>query len=268
MNFWKMHGLGNDYIVMDNREDMINDMGELAKRLCRRRYSVGADGLLLVCDSEKADIRMRIINADGSEAEMCGNGIRCFAIYCFLNGIVEDREMNIETQGGLKTVWLEPDTSSVKVNMDSPSWDRKDIPVRGEGDFVNRILRVGEHEYEVTCLSLGNPHCVLFVEDVDNFPVHDMGPRIETHEMFPKRINVIFAQVLGENSLKLRVWERGVGETQACGTGACAAVAASGMEGNVTVRLPGGELVIENGKEIFMTGPAEKVFEGRLPEVN
>ncbi len=275
MDFWKMHGLGNDYVVIDNREDKIaeKEVSALATQLCERHFSVGADGLLLVYPSKVADIRMRIFNSDGSEAEMCGNGIRCFAKFCYENGIVQKDAFEVETNAGVRRVWLQLDgkiVASVKVDMGAPNWDRKSLPMEGTGECINQDLQVDEDEiYRVTCLSMGNPHCVIFVENVDEFPVEYIGPIIENNEAFPKRTNVGFVQIMGKNEVKVRVWERGCGETLACGTGTCAAVAAANRLGKVkdkvTVHVLGGDLQVEVGKTIFLSGAAEKVFEGKLP---
>ncbi len=224
MRFWKMHGLGNDYIVIDNREEKISgkQAAELAKRLCERRFSVGADGLLLVSNSKVGDVKMRIFNADGSEAEMCGNGIRCFAKYCYENGVVKKNEFSVETLSGIKSVWLtlqHGEVSAVKVDMGLPNWERSSLPMVGQGTCINENLDVDGEVYKVTCLSMGNPHCVIFVDKVDDFPVEQIGLKIGNHKAFPKRTNVGFVQVLNPYELKLRVWERGCGETLACGTG-------------------------------------------------
>ncbi len=274
MNFWKMHGLGNDYVVIDNRDAKIADKEApaLAKKLCERRFSVGADGLLLVSNSKTADVRMRIFNADGSEAEMCGNGIRCFAKYCYENNIVKKDAFCVEANAGPKQVWLtvkEGEAKLVKVDMGAPNWNRESLPMAGKGPCINEALKVEDDEiYNVTCLSMGNPHCVIFVENVDESPVEYIGPIIENHDAFPKRTNVGFVQVLNKNELKVRVWERGCGETQACGTGTCAAVAAANKLGKVkdkvTVHVLGGDLQVEVGKTLFLSGAAEKVFEGKL----
>jgi diaminopimelate epimerase len=274
MNFWKMHGLGNDYVVIDNRDGAISEKetSPLAKRLCERRFSIGADGLLLVYRSAKADVRMRIFNSDGSEAEMCGNGIRCFAKYCYENAITPKAEFDVETNAGIKHIVLTAEdgvVKFVKVDMGAPDWNRTALPMQGEGTCINEDLQVDEDEtYQVTCLSMGNPHCIIFVENVDEFPVEYIGPIIENNPAFPKRTNVGFVQVLGKNELKVRVWERGCGETLACGTGTCAAAAAANRLGKVkdkvTVHVLGGDLQVEVGKTIFLTGAAEKVFEGRL----
>jgi diaminopimelate epimerase len=273
MQFWKMHGLGNDYIVIDNRDEKIEDKKaqELAKKLCERRFSVGADGLLLVCNSKSADVKMRIFNSDGSEAEMCGNGIRCFSKYCYENGVVKKTEFQVETLSGNKQIWVNLDgdeVKTVKVDMGAPVWERKALPMAGEGTCINCGLTVDEESYNVTCLSMGNPHCIIFVEDVDDTPVEYVGPMVENHEAFPKRTNVGFVQVLSRNELKVRVWERGCGETLACGTGTCAAVAAANrlakVGNKVTVHVKGGDLQVEVGKSLFLIGAAEKVFQGTL----
>jgi diaminopimelate epimerase len=273
MRFWKMHGLGNDYIVIDNREEKISgkQAAELAKRLCERRLSVGADGLLLASNSKVGEVKMRIYNADGSEAEMCGNGIRCFAKYCYENGVVKKTEFSIETLSGIKNVLLtlqHGEVSAVKVDMGSPNWERSSLPMVGQGTCINENLDVDGEVYKVTCLSMGNPHCVIFVDKVDDFPVEQIGRKIENHKAFPKRTNVGFVQVLNPYELKLRVWERGCGETLACGTGSCAAVAAANklgkVDSKVTVHVLGGDLQVEVAKSLFLSGAAEKVFEGKL----
>jgi diaminopimelate epimerase len=273
MKFWKMHGLGNDYIVIDNRNLQISDMeaAELAQKLCERRFSVGADGLLLVSNSSLADVKMRIFNADGSEAEMCGNGIRCFARYCYENNIAKKNELTVETLAGIKRTWLTVEDNtviSIMVDMGAPTLDRSKIPMLGQGMCINEDLQVNGEQYKVTCLSVGNPHCVIFVDNLDDFPVQIMGPKIENHKFFPKKINTEFVQVLNRSELKVRVWERGCGETLACGTGACAAVTAGNLlrkVGNeVRVHLVGGDLEVEYAERLFLSGPAQKVFEGKL----
>ena len=273
MRFWKMHGLGNDYIVIDNRDGKVSDRkaAELAKSLCERRFSVGADGLLLIYNSEVADSKMRIFNADGSEAEMCGNGIRCFAKYCYENGIVLKDEFSVETLSGVKQVWLTikgKEVAAVKVDMGEPNWEKTSLPMKGKGTCINCDLEVEGEVFKVTCLSMGNPHCVIFVDCIDCYPVEEVGSKIENHKAFPKRTNVGFAEVLNEKELNLRVWERGCGETLACGTGTCAAVATAnklGKVGNkVTVHVLGGNLKVEVGKTILLSGAAEKVYEGTL----
>jgi len=277
MKFWKMHGLGNDYVVIDNRDGKISDakVSGLALKLCKRRFSVGADGVLFVSNSTVADVKMRIFNADGSEAEMCGNGIRCFAKYCYENNIARKSELIVETLAGNKRTWLSVENGlvqSVMVDMGVPVLERSKIPMAGQGTFVNETLQVDGEAYKATCFSVGNPHCVIFVDAVDDFPVQRVGSKIENHQLFPKRTNVEFAQVLGENEVKVRVWERGCGETLACGTGACATVAAGHLlkklGGKVRVHLLGGDLEVEYAERLLMNGPAEKVFEGTLFKEN
>ncbi len=274
MRFWKVHGLGNDYILIDNRDGKLEEgeMGPLARRLCERRFSVGADGLLLVQDSAVADARMRIFNADGSEAEMCGNGIRCFAKYCYESGVARRGELAVETLAGVRRTWLTVvggEVRRVRVDMGRPALERRAIPMLGEGRCVDEELEVDGDRFRVTCLSLGNPHCVTFVNDVESFPVREVGPRVENHRLFPNRVNAEFVQVLGRTELRVRVWERGCGETLACGTGACASVVAGNLLKKIvaraTVHLLGGDLEVEYSGSVFLTGPAEKVYEGELP---
>ncbi|MDW8049010.1 MAG: diaminopimelate epimerase [Nitrososphaerota archaeon] len=272
MPFWKMHGIGNDYVLIDNRSGLLAEeiLSNVARCICRRRFSIGADGLLLIEPSQVADVKMRIFNADGSEAEMCGNGIRCFAKYCYENGIVRKEEISVETLAGVRRVWLETEKGKVlsaTVDMGKPIWERERIPVLGKGGFVNESLEVDGALFKATCLSLGNPHCVIFVDNVKDFPVEKIGPKIENHPIFPSRINVEFVQILKMDEISVRVWERGVGETLACGTGACASVAAGNAIGKLgpkcIVHLLGGDLAIEYKIEgILMRGPAEKVYEG------
>lgn len=272
LKFWKMHGIGNDFIVIDNRDGKIkeNKLSEFAKRVCERRLSVGADGLLLVYSSDVADVRMRMFNPDGTEAEMCGNGIRCFVKFCYENGITRKKELKVETLAGIKHTWLSinGEVKSVKVDMGAPFFERKSLPMSGEGKCIGEKLKVDGEIYEVTCLSVGNPHCVLFVDNLDAFPIQEIGPKIETHRVFPKRTNVEFVQIINRKEIQVRVWERGAGETLACGTGACASAVASHTLGKtdkeVAVHLLGGDLKILYDRNIFMTGPAVKVFVGEL----
>ena len=273
MLFWKMQGLGNDYIVVDSKKQRISEqqIPKLAKKLCQRRFSIGADGLLIVCPSNVADVKMRIFNADGSEAEMCGNGIRCFSKYCYEKGIVLKNAFNVETLAGIKQIWLTikgSEVYSVKVDMGAPNWERSALSIQGQGTFINETLEIDNKPYTITCLSMGNPHCIIFVEKVEEFPVNIIGPIVENYKAFPYRTNVAFVQILNRNELKVRVWERGCGETLACGTGTCAAVAAANrlgrVDNNVTVHLLGGDLKVEVGKTLLLIGAAEKVFEGTL----
>ena len=271
MKFWKMHGLGNDYVVIDNRNYMIKegDYSKLSQKLCERRFSIGADGLILVSNSTKADVKMSIFNLDGSEAEMCGNGIRCFSKYCYENNIVRKKELTIETLAGLrKTSLITKDriVTHVEVDMGVPIFEKSQIPMKGQGKCINEDLTIDGTNFQITCLSVGNPHCVLFVDNIDVFPVNIVGSKMENHTLFPKRINVMFVEVQEKDKIKMRSWERGCGETLACGTGACAAVIAGNLLGKtemkVVVSLLGGELEIDTTKNVFMKGPVEKVFEG------
>jgi diaminopimelate epimerase len=267
-----MHGTGNDYIIIDNRDGKLGEDKILgfAKKVCERRFSVGADGLLLVCNSDNADVKMRIFNPDGTEAEMCGNGIRCFVKFCYENGITRKEKLNVETLAGIKKTYLsisDDELKTVKVDMGEPSFDRRSIPMLGEGSCINKKLKVNDKTYVITCLSVGNPHCVIFVDDVAAFAVEDCQ-KIEHHYAFSKRINVEFVQVLNRKEIKMRVWERGVGETLSCGTGACASVVASNILGktdrDVLVHLLGGELKILYDRSIYMEGPSVNVYKGEL----
>ncbi len=270
-----MHGLGNDYIVIDNRSLKITstEATSFSRRLCERRLSVGADGLLLVENSAVADVKMRIFNRDGSEAEMCGNGIRCFAKYCYENNIVNKKEVVIETLAGIKKTWLTLKRNvviDVKVDMGLPVLERSRIPMIGTGNFINRDLQIENKKYKATCLSVGNPHCIIFIDKLDGLLVKTIGPKIENHYLFPKRTNVEFVKILDNNEVRVRVWERGCGETLACGTGACAAVVAGNLLGKtsnkIKVHLLGGDLQVEYSEHLFLSGSVEKVYEGRLFE--
>jgi diaminopimelate epimerase len=267
-----MHGIGNDFILIDNRDGKIGDAeaATLAQELCERRFSVGADGILFLSNSALADFTMRLFNADGSEAEMCGNGIRCIAKYCYESNISQKKELTIETLAGIKRTWLNVEDQTVKlvrVDMGEPVFDRYSL-TQNDQVCLDEELQIEGSNYRLTCLSMGNPHCVVFVDNVKDFPVDKVGPKIENNERFPRKTNVEFAQILNPNEARVRVWERGCGETWACGTGACAAVAAGNelkkLGDDVTVHLLGGDLRVEYNKRLFMTGPAVKVFEGKL----
>ncbi|MDD5557338.1 MAG: diaminopimelate epimerase [bacterium] len=268
MRFTKMQGLGNDFILVDAREGDPALAPETVRRLCDRRLGVGADGLLLLLPSASADWRMRVFNADGGEAEMCGNGVRCLASYLGRRGLAGGEELAIETAAGIIRPRIEGET--VTVDMGRPVLDGEGIPCRLAGRIVGREVEVGGAARRITCLSMGNPHCVLFVDDLDGCPVATIGPRIEHDPLFPNRVNVGFARVRSPRRIELRVWERGAGETAACGTGACAAAVAGSLNGlterAVTVRLPGGELAVRYADDgrVFMTGPAEEVFTGEI----
>jgi diaminopimelate epimerase len=273
LKFWKMHGLGNDFIIIDNKNNRINDeeAAILAKKLCDRKFGVGADGILFLSKSKVAEVRMRIFNSDGSEAEMCGNGIRCLAKYCYENKVSRKTELAVETLAGIEETWLTVENhlvTSVRVDMGLPVFERVGIPMQGIGTCLNEDLRIEDEIYKITCLSMGNPHCVIFVDNVVNFPVENAGPKIEANPLFPKKTNVEFVQVLNRGEVKVRVWERGCGETLACGTGACASVVAgkllNNLDSTVTVHLRGGDLNIEYADRVFMIGSAERVYKGKL----
>ena len=273
MEFTKMHGLGNDFLIFED-DGTVTDWNALAEKLCCRRLSVGADGILVVLPSLYADIRMRIINADGSEAEMCGNGLRCVAKFAYDHRLVSAREITVETGGGVKTVQLEVNdrgrVERVRVNMGRPLLTRGEIPMTGDpaARVVGEALKIGDRTFEVTCVSMGNPHCVIFVEDVAQFPVATYGPLIERHPWFPRRTNVEFVEVLAADRLRQRTWERGAGETLACGTGASAVTVAGVLTGRtgrqVQIHLRGGDLELDwsAGGDLFMTGPAVQICEG------
>lgn len=267
--FTKMQGCGNDFIVLNCFQEKIPYLEQKAKFLCDRRFGIGCDQLLVLHRSETADIRMQIYNADGSEVEMCGNGIRCLALYAYKRGIVKSESMTVETLGGIKKPKIIGDL--VEVDMGEPILTAKEIPVDLEGMVISKNIDVKGEPHNITCVSMGNPHCVLFVEDVNQAPVKRLGAQLETHALFPKRTNVEFVQVLDKNTIKLRVWERGSGETLACGTGACGAVVASILNGltnrRVKVHLPGGDLDItwsERDNHVYMTGPGLEVFNGEI----
>ncbi|WP_027356497.1 diaminopimelate epimerase [Desulfofundulus thermocisternus] len=278
MEFFKMHGLGNDFILVDLTKQEWpegRDLPEYARRLCHRHRGIGADGLVLIRPSPNADVFMQIINSDGTEAEMCGNAIRCVAKYLYERGGIEKEVMHIETRAGVMIPRLLVEkgrVAAVQVNMGIPRLEREEIPMIGPGGMViNEPLVLEGQTFYITAVSMGNPHCVLFVPDVEQVDLYGLGPKLENHPSFPRKTNVEFVQVLSRDEVKVRVWERGAGPTLACGTGACATVVA-GVLNNLTgrkvmVHLPGGTLDIEWGEDghLFMTGPAEEVFCGHIP---
>ncbi|OPY58006.1 MAG: Diaminopimelate epimerase [Pelotomaculum sp. PtaU1.Bin035] len=277
MNFTKVQGLGNDFILINCFKEEVNprDFPWLAAKMCDRHFGIGADGLVPLLPSNTADINMRIFNSDGSEAEMCGNVIRCAAKYCYEHGIVNKDKIRVETLAGIIVPELIIENSRVRlvrVDMGEPRLDRSEIPMEGPpGRVIDELLEVGGVAYRVTAVSMGNPHCVIFVPDIDLVPMHVAGPQLEIHHVFPRKTNVEFVQVLNRKEIKMKVWERGAGETMACGTGACATVVACVLNGHterrVTVRLKAGDLLIEweADNRIYMTGPAEEVFTGYYP---
>lgn len=268
INFTKMHGLGNDFIMIDLRDKNLPGMEKIMKKLGDRRFGIGFDQALVLKKSKKADFRMDIYNNDGSRVEMCGNGIRCFAAYIWKRGLSKKARLDIETLAGIKRP--ERKGKLVRVDMGEPILEGSLIPAAGKGLIQNKLLKALDKGFKVTCVSMGNPHCVSFVKDVDKFHVEKYGTVLETHKFFPKKANIEFIQVLGKNRIKMRVWERGAGETLACGTGACAAAVASHLNGftgrKTAVILKGGTLEIEWAKDnrVYMTGPAEEVFSGQV----
>ena len=274
MHFTKYTGLGNDFIFLDGPAALsVKDPAALARRWCNRRTGIGADGLVLLLPSQTADIRMRIINSDGSEAEMCGNASRCVPLHLRKRGLTQKKQITLETLAGLiKTEVLDEQKGLVRVNMGVPRTLRGEIPMEGapQSTALNAVIKIGSAEHMGTGVSMGNPHFVMLVDDVENAPVAEVGPLVETNPAFPQKTNVEFAQVLNKNTVRMRVWERGAGITHACGTGACATAVACMLNKltgpRVTVILDGGELVIEwpDGQEIFMTGHAQEVFEGEI----
>ena len=269
LTFTKMHALGNDFIVIDGRHYRLRGLPHLSKKLCHRRFGIGADQLLILCNSRTADFRMRIFNADGTEVEMCGNGIRCLARYIWDKGLRRHHKLSIETRAGI--IHLQKKGQGlIRVDMGEPILKGAEIPVRaGSSHVVDYPLTVRDRTFKITCVSMGNPHAVIVVRDVDTFPVSDYGPLVENDPFFPKRTNVEFIEVLDTRNIKMRVWERGCGETMACGTGASASAVAASLLGlterSVNVHLPGGRLQIEWSPEdnhVYMTGPAVNVFEG------
>ncbi|HWP58199.1 MAG TPA: diaminopimelate epimerase [Candidatus Acidoferrales bacterium] len=269
IRFTKMHGCGNDFVVIDCFRHPVADLGKYAQKLAHRRFGVGADQILTVAPSEVADFKMEIYNADGSQVEMCGNGIRCLAKYVRDHGLTDKDELSVETLGGIVRPRLVG--SQVEVDMGEPILEGRKIPVRADGQIVNYALDVDGTSYEVTCLSMGNPHCVVYLDaDLDHFDVEGIGPRFEYNSFFPKRVNAEFVEVVKPDEVRVRVWERGAGETWACGSGACAVGVAGVLTGRtarkVTVHLLGGDLKIEwrTDNRVYMTGGAEEVFEGTI----
>lgn len=277
--FTKMHGCGNDYVYIDCLERELADPAGLARRLSDRHFGIGSDGIILILPSEKADYRMRMFNADGSEAEMCGNGIRCFAKWLYDRGLLKGDEARVETAAGIRTLRVYAEGGKarrVRVNMGIPRLSRSDIPMLGEeGQAVNEQLTIdvpgqGDLALRFTAVSMGNPHCVIYVDDTAAFPVALYGPLVERHPLFPRRTNVEFVQVISPSEARMRVWERGSGETLACGTGAAATCVAGVLNGKTDRRLLlhllGGDLELEWASDgpVYLIGPAEEVFEGTI----
>lgn len=271
--FSKMHGCGNDYIYFNCFKEELEKPKEVSVKLSDRHFGVGGDGIILICPSEEAAGKMRIFNADGSEAKMCGNGIRCVAKYLYDHRMVDKEVFDIDTLSGLKHVKVHTKNGKVdvvQVDMGEPILEPKRIPVNLGGEqIVAHALEVGGEIYEITCVSMGNPHCVVFVDDPDQVRLEEVGPLFEKHVIFPDQVNTEFIKVLNDHELMMRVWERGSGETYACGTGACAAAVAAVLNGyckineEIIVHLKGGDLsIIYTDKTVYMTGEAVQTFEG------
>lgn len=275
MKFTKMHGCGNDYVYVNLFEEHIDDPAEISIKVSDRHFGIGSDGLITIEPSDIADFRMRIYNADGSEAEMCGNGIRCVAKYVYDHKLTDKTEISVQTGAGVKILklFVEGDkVEQVTVDMGEPVLAPAEIPVVADGDrVVDEPIEVCGKEWRMTCVSMGNPHAVVFVDDVENFELEKYGPHFENHERFPKRTNTEFVHVVSRTEAYMRVWERGSAETWACGTGTCATVMACILNGKtdnkVLVHLRGGDLTIEYDEKtnhVFMTGPATEVFNGEV----
>lgn len=275
MKFTKMHGIGNDYVYVNCFEEFVKNPAEVSKFVSNRHFGIGSDGLILISPSAIADFRMSIYNADGSQAEMCGNGIRCVAKYVYDYGLTDKTEISVETLAGIKYLRLQVENgkvASVEVNMGAPILEPKEIPVAvEESPVVNVPVEVKGKIYHMTCVSMGNPHAIIFMNNVKDLDIAAIGPYFENHTVFPKRTNTEFVEVLDRNTVNMRVWERGSDETLACGTGACATTVACILndktENEVTVHLLGGDLKIRWDREanqVYMTGPATVVFDGEI----
>ena len=274
MKFTKMQGIGNDYVYVNCLQETIENPSELAKKISDRHYGVGSDGLIMINPSDKADFEMEMYNADGSRGEMCGNGIRCVAKYVYDYGLTDKTSISVETLAGIKYLDLTVEDGKVvlvKVDMGKPMLRPEEVPVVSEKEeVIDEPITVDGQEYRMTCVSMGNPHAVVFIDqDVKEFPLETVGVKFENHERFPKRVNTEFVNVLDRHTAQMRVWERGSGETLACGTGACAVAVACALNGltedEVTVKLLGGDLQIKWDREkntVYMTGPEEVVFDG------
>ena len=275
MKFTKMQGLGNDYVYVNCFKETIENPPEMAKKVSNRNFGIGSDGLIMINPSDVADFEMEMYNADGSRSEMCGNGIRCVGKYVYDYGLTEKEHISVETLAGIKYLDLTVEDGKVKlvkVDMGSPELVPENIPIVADGNrVIDEPINVNGTEYRMTGVSMGNPHAVVYVEDVKGLDIETIGPAFENHERFPNRVNTEFVKVLDRNTVEMRVWERGSGETMACGTGACAVAVACILNGftedKVTVKLLGGDLEIEWDKEadkIYMTGPAEVSFDGEI----
>lgn len=277
MKFTKMQGIGNDYVYVNCFQEKVENPGELAVRVSDRHFGIGSDGLILIKPSEEADFRMEMYNADGSEGAMCGNGIRCVAKYVYDYGLTDQTSLSVETKSGIKYLDLtieDGKVCQVRVNMGAPELEPRKIPVVSDKErVIDQPIEVQGRIYHMTCVSMGNPHAVVYLDDVKYLKIEEIGPEFESHSCFPDRVNTEFVRVVDEHTVEMRVWERGSGETLACGTGACAVAVASILNGyvngEVTVKLLGGDLKIfwdEKENLVYMTGPATVVFDGEIPE--
>ncbi len=278
MKFTKMHGAGNDYIYINCFEETVKNPEKLAIKVSDRHFGIGSDGLILISPSDKADFKMNIYNADGSEGMMCGNGIRCVSKYVYDNGMTDKDEISVETRSGIKLIKMNVENGKVvsaRVNMGEPILEAEKIPTKFDGEnAIRQKLTIDEKEYEVTCVSMGNPHCIVYVDDVKDIDLEKIGPKFENNEMFPERINTEFVHVVSDTELDMRVWERGSGETLACGTGSCAVTVASVLCGyckrntEIKINLLGGTLtdIWTDGGDVYMTGPAATVCTGEIEE--
>jgi diaminopimelate epimerase len=278
VRFTKMQGIGNDFIMVNALNEALPDerLEEISRKVNDRKFGIGGDGLILVLPSKIADFKMRMFNPDGSESEMCGNGIRCFAKYVYDRKLIAEPQVKVETLAGIKTLKLllrAGKVDAARVDMGVPRLLRSEIPMKGEDNnrVIGEALKVEGQKFEITGVSMGNPHVVIFENNVETYPVARFGPLIENHKAFPQRTNVHFVKVCGPGEIVVRTWERGAGETLACGTGACATVVACVLNKktnrSVEVHLPGGDLRVEwmGDERVMMTGPAEEVFEGEIP---
>lgn len=275
MDFTKMQGLGNDYIYVNCLNQPVENPSAVAKFVSDRHFGIGSDGLVLILPSDISDFRMRMFNSDGSEAEMCGNAIRCVGKFVYDNGLTSKTTISVETLAGIKILEMDVENNhvaKVKVDMGEPILEPKNIPVKSDMErFISQPVTIDGKVYNVTCVSMGNPHAITYVDSVADFPLEAIGSKMEVHDLYPRKINAEFVEVIDRATLKMRVWERGAGETLACGTGACAVLVSSVLNGlserKATIKLLGGDLTIEwneNDNHVYMTGPAVKVFDGTI----
>lgn len=275
LKFTKMHGCGNDYVYVNCFQERVDNPEQVARFVSDRHKGIGSDGLILIRPSKIADFKMAMYNADGSEGAMCGNGVRCIAKYVYDYGLTDKTSISLETKAGIKYLDLTVEqgkVTMVKVNMGQPILSAEKIPVKADTkQVIDAPIVAGAKEYRMTCVSMGNPHAVVFVEDTDSLPLMELGPEFEHHEVFPDRVNTEFVQILDRQNVKMRVWERGSGETLACGTGTCATVVACVLNGlteeEINVQLKGGEIRVRYDRKedvVWMTGPATVVFDGEI----